>query len=36
LAHLQWVVVGDRKQVQDTLAKYGTVSVVDVSGKPEN
>jgi zinc protease len=36
LAHLQWVCVGDRKQVQDTLAKYGTVSVVDVSGKPEN
>jgi zinc protease len=36
LAHLQWVCVGDRKQVQDVLAKYGTVSVVDVSGKPEN
>ncbi len=36
LAHLQWVCVGDRKQVQDALAKYGTVSVVDVSGKPEN
>ena len=36
LAHLQWVCVGDRKQIQDALAKYGTVSVVDVSGKPEN
>jgi zinc protease len=36
LAHLQWICVGDRKQVQDALAKYGTVSVVDVSGKPEN
>ncbi|HEY0701830.1 MAG TPA: pitrilysin family protein [Candidatus Acidoferrales bacterium] len=36
LAHLQWVCVGDRKQIQDTLAKYGTVNVVDVSGKAEN
>ena len=36
LDHLQWVCVGDRKQIQDVLAKYGTVGVVDVSGKPEN
>jgi zinc protease len=35
LDHLQWVCVGDRKQIQDVLAKYGTVSVVDVSGKAE-
>ncbi|HTS11698.1 MAG TPA: pitrilysin family protein [Candidatus Limnocylindrales bacterium] len=36
LADLQWVCVGDRKQIQDVLAKYGTVSVVDATGKPEN
>jgi zinc protease len=36
LDHLQWVCVGDRKQIQDVLAKYGTVSVVDVDGKAEN
>jgi zinc protease len=36
LDHLQWVCVGDRKQIQSVLAKYGTVSVVDVSGKAEN
>jgi zinc protease len=36
LDHLQWVCVGDRKQIQDVLAKYGKVSVVDVSGKAEN
>jgi len=36
LDHMQWIAVGDRKQIQDTLAKYGPVSVVDVNGKPEN
>ena len=36
LDHLQWVCVGDRKQIQDVLAKYGTVNVVDVSGKAVN
>ena len=36
LDHMQWIAVGDRKQIQDTLAKYGTVAVVDVTGKPEN
>ena len=36
LDHMQWVVVGDRKQIQDVLAKYGPVSVVDAEGKPEN
>lgn len=36
LDHLQWIAVGDRKQIQDALAKYGTVRVVDVDGKPEN
>jgi predicted Zn-dependent peptidase len=35
LAHLQWVCVGDRKQIQDVLAKYGPVAVMDVEGKPE-
>jgi zinc protease len=36
LDHMQWIAVGDRKQIQDALAKYGTVSVVDVNGKAEN
>ncbi|HUJ31803.1 MAG TPA: pitrilysin family protein [Candidatus Acidoferrum sp.] len=36
LDHIQWVCVGDRKQIQDVLAKYGPVSVVDAGGKPEN
>jgi zinc protease len=35
LDHMQWVCVGDRKQVQDVLAKYGPVEVVDAEGKPE-
>jgi zinc protease len=30
---MQWVCVGDRKQIQDVLAKYGSVTVVDVEGK---
>ena len=33
LDHMQWVCVGDRKQIQDVLAKYGPVTVVDVEGK---
>jgi zinc protease len=36
LDHMQWICVGDRKQIQDALAKYGPVTVVDVEGKPEN
>ncbi len=36
LDHMQWVAVGDRKQIQDVLAKYGPVTVVDAAGKPEN
>jgi zinc protease len=36
LDHIQWVCVGDRKQIQDVLAKYGPVSVVDANGQPEN
>jgi zinc protease len=36
LNHMQWVAVGDRKQIQDVLAKYGPVTVVDVKGKAEN
>ena len=35
LDHLQWVAVGDRKAIQDVLAKYGPVTVVDVTGKEE-
>ena len=36
LDHMQWIAVGDRKQIQDVLAKYGPVTVVDADGKPEN
>jgi zinc protease len=36
LQHMQWVAVGDRKQIQDALAKYGPVTVIDVTGKAEN
>jgi zinc protease len=36
LEHMQWVAVGDRKQIQDALAKYGPVTVIDVTGKAEN
>jgi zinc protease len=36
LDHVQWICVGDRKQIQDVLAKYGTVNVVDVNGKAAN
>jgi zinc protease len=35
LEHMQWVCVGDRKQIQEVLQKYGPVSVVDVEGKPQ-
>ena len=31
-----FVAVGDRKQIQDLLAKYGSVVAVDVTGKAEN
>ena len=33
LTHMQWVSVGDRKQIQEALAKYGPVNVVDAEGK---
>jgi zinc protease len=36
LDHMQWICVGDRKQIEDVLKKYGPVSVVDVTGKVEN
>jgi zinc protease len=36
LDHLQWICVGDRKEIEGVLKKYGTVSVVDVTGKAEN
>lgn len=36
LDHLQWVCVGDRKQIESVLKPYGTVTVVDVKGNPEN
>jgi zinc protease len=36
LDHLQWICVGDRKEIESVLKKYGTVSVVDVTGKTEN
>src|SRR5271163_3052613 len=36
LDHLQWICVGDREEIESVLKKYGTVSVVDVTGKAEN
>jgi zinc protease len=36
LNHMQWVAVGDRKQIQDKLSKYGPVTVVNVNGKAQN
>ena len=35
LKHMQWVAVGDAKQIKDVLAKYGAVTVMDVTGKQE-
>ena len=35
LAHMQWICVGDRRQIEETLAKYGPVAVVDAEGKSE-
>jgi zinc protease len=35
LDHMQWICVGDRKQIQSALEKYGPVSVEDAEGKPE-
>ena len=36
LDHLQWVCVGDRKQIEASLKPYGPLTIVDVNGKPEN
>ncbi|MGH9723803.1 MAG: M16 family metallopeptidase, partial [Candidatus Acidiferrales bacterium] len=36
LDHMQWICVGDRSQIQSVLTKYGTVSVVNAEGQPEN
>jgi zinc protease len=36
LGHLQWVAVGDEKQIRDALMKYGSVTVVNAEGKPQN
>jgi predicted Zn-dependent peptidase len=33
LDHLQFVCVGDGKQIKDTLKKYGRVEVYDADGK---
>jgi zinc protease len=33
LEHMQWVCVGDRKQIEPVLAKFGPVTVMDVQGK---
>jgi len=35
LSHMQWVCVGDRKQIQDVLSKYGAVTVVNAEGRPQ-
>jgi len=36
LDHMQWVCVGDRKQIADVLKKYGDVTIVDAEGKAAN
>jgi predicted Zn-dependent peptidase len=36
LSHMQWVAVGDSKQIRDILTKYGSVTVVNTEGKPQN
>jgi predicted Zn-dependent peptidase len=36
LGHMQWVAVGDGKQIRDILTKYGSVTVVNTEGKPQN
>ena len=36
LTHMQWICVGDRHQVQEVLAKYGPVTVVDADGRSQN
>lgn len=36
LDHMQWVAVGDSKQIRDALAKYGNVTVVNAEGKPQS
>ncbi len=35
LNHMQWVSVGDVKQIREALSKYGAVTVVDVAGKSQ-
>jgi zinc protease len=35
LTHMQWVSVGDRRQIEAVLAKYGPVRVVDAEGNTE-
>jgi zinc protease len=35
LTHMQWVAVGDRKQIESVLKKYGPVMVIDANGNPE-
>jgi predicted Zn-dependent peptidase len=36
LEHIQWIAVGDRKQIQEALAKYAPVTFLDAEGKPAN
>ena len=35
LNHMQWVGVGDAQQIEETLSKYGAVTVMDASGKSQ-
>jgi zinc protease len=35
LSKMQWVAVGDRKQIEAVLKKYGPVTVIDSNGNPE-
>jgi zinc protease len=36
LDHMQWIAVGDRKQIGDVMAKYGRVTAVDAEAKSQN
>jgi zinc protease len=36
LDHMQWIAVGDSKEIRDVMAKYGSVTVVNAEGKPQN
>jgi zinc protease len=34
--HMQWICVGDLKQIRDVLSKYGSVTILDAGDKSQN